>query len=126
MIKFNTLKDALQFRICESDDNYWIEDYWKAAVEIFTKNCADTIKFIQDDCTDEEFFWLSEIFENIAAKTQSKEFISALRARLAQVTSENYRQQNFKSEHMRKWINYSEYIKEVGEEIKFAEGQINE
>ena len=70
-MKFTTMKQAAQFRITENEDDYWIEDYWKAAIEIFTKDCAKTMKFFQNDCTDEEFYWLSEIFEEIAEKTKS-------------------------------------------------------
>lgn len=50
-MKFTTMKQAAQFRITENEDDYWIEDYWKAAIEIFTKDCAKTIKFFQKDCT---------------------------------------------------------------------------
>ena len=28
MIKFDTLKEAARFRVVESEDNYWVEDYW--------------------------------------------------------------------------------------------------
>lgn len=124
MMKFNTLKETVQFRITENENNYWIEDYWKAAVEMFTKDTAAAVSFLQNDCDDEELFWLSEIFEEIAEQTQSREFISALRCRLSKVTSENYRQQNFKTEHMRKWVNYEEYIKSISMEIDYAENRI--
>ena len=83
MIKFNTLKEVVQFRITESEDNYWIEDYWKVAIEMFTKDVATTIMFLQNDCDDEELYVLSEIFEEIVEKTQSKEIISTLRSRLS-------------------------------------------
>lgn len=124
MMKFNTLKEAMQFRIVEDEDNYWIEDYWKAAIEIFTKDIFATIYFIKNDCNDEELYWLSEIFEEIVEQTQSREIISALRARLAEVIPENYNQQNFKTEHMRKWIDYKEYIESIEEEINSAESRI--
>lgn len=71
-MKFTTMKQAAQFRITENEDDYWIEDYWKAAIEIFTKDCAKTIKFFQKDCTYEEFYWVSEIFEEIAEKHKVK------------------------------------------------------
>ena len=35
MMKFNTLKEAIQFRIVESEENYSIEEYWQAAI-VFT------------------------------------------------------------------------------------------
>lgn len=36
-MNFNTLRETLQFRIHESEDNYWIEEYWESAIEIFLK-----------------------------------------------------------------------------------------
>lgn len=48
-----------------------------------------------------------------------------LRERFEKVTPENYNQQDFKSEHMRKWVDYNEYVKSI-EEINYAEGRIDE
>lgn len=126
MIKFDTLKEAAHFRVVESEDNYWVEDYWKATIELFTKDVADTIMFLQNDCDDEELYFLSEIFEKIVEQTQNKELVSVLRSRLAKVTSENYNQQGFKSEHMRKWVDYNEYVRSVEDEINYAENKIDE
>lgn len=123
---FNTLKEAAQFRVSENENNYWIEDYWKATIKLFTTDVNATIMFLQNDCDDEELYFLSEIFEEIVAQTQSKELVSALRSRLARVTAENYIQQSFKSEHMRKWVDYNEYVKSIEEEINYAEGRIDE
>lgn len=124
MLKFNTLKDAARFRISENEDNYWIEDYWEAAVETAVRNIDTTIEFFSTECSDEEFFWLSEIFEEIAEKMQSTELIQVFRDRLAKVTPESYDQQAFESEHMRKWVDYPEYVRSVGNEIDYAEGRI--
>ena len=121
-MKFNSLKEAAQFRINESEESYWIEDYWKAATKIFTENISDTIRFFQNDCTDEEFYWLSEIFEDIAEQTPSRELVAALRSRLAAVTPENYRQENFSSEHMRRGVDFAEYVRSVGIDIDYADG----
>lgn len=126
MIKFDTLKEAAHFRVVESEENYWVEDYWKATIKLFTTDVNATIMFLQNDCDDEELYFLSEIFEEIAEQTQSKELVSVLRSRLAKVTSENYDQQSFKSEHMRKWVDYNEYVKSIEEEINYAEGRIDE
>ena len=126
MMKFNTLREVVQFRIVESEDNYWVEDYWKAAIEMYVKDLSATIMFFQNDCDDEELYFLSEIFEEIVEQTQSKELVSVLRSRLAKVTPENYDQQGFKSEHMRKWVDYNEYVRSVEDEINYAEGRIDE
>lgn len=126
MIKFDTLKEAAHFRVVESEENYWVEDYWKATIKLFTTDVNATIMFLQNDCDDEELYFLSEIFEEIVEQTQSKELVSVLRSRLARVTSENYVQQSFKSEHMRNWVDYNEYVKSIEEEINYAEGRIDE
>ena len=126
MMKFNTLREVIQFRIVESEDNYWVEDYWKAAIEMYVKDLSATIMFFQNDCDDEELYFLSEIFEEIVEQTQSKELVSVLRSRLAKVTPENYDQQGFKSEHMRKWVDYNEYVRSVEDEINYAENKIDE
>jgi len=126
MKDFSTIEEAARFRIIEDEDNYWIEDYWKKAIKIFTSNASETIDFIRNECSDEEFYWLSEIFEELAEKMQSKELIQALRERLAKVVPENYNQSSFETEHMRKYIDYDEYVRDVGQEIDYAEGRIDE
>ena len=125
MIKFDTLKEAAHFRVVESEENYWVEDYWKATIKLFTTDVNATIMFLQNDCDDEELYFLSEIFEEIVEQTQSKKLVSVLRSRLAKVTSGNYDQQSFKSEHMRKWVDYNEYVRSIEEEINYAEGRID-
>ena len=126
MIKFDTLKEAAHFRVVESEENYWVEDYWKATIKLFTTDVNATIMFLQNDCDDEELYFLSEIFEEIVEQTQSRELVSVLRSRLAKVTPENYDQQGFKSEHMRKWVDYNEYVRSVEDEINYAENKIDE
>lgn len=126
MMKFNTLREVVQFRIIESEDNYWVEDYWKAAIEMYVKDISATIMFFQNDCDDEELYFLSEIFEEIVEQTQSRELVSVLHSRLAKVTPENYEQQAFKSKYMRRWVDYNEYVKVIEEEINYAENKIVE
>ncbi len=89
-MKFETMKQAIQFRITEDENTYWIDDYWDAVVEIFTENIENTIKYFKYKCTDEELYWAAELFERLAAKTQSLELIAVLRARLAAVSADTY------------------------------------
>ena len=118
-----------RIRICEETDDNWdygIEQCWKKIVAIFTVDIDKSINYFLNESTDEEFYWLSETFEEIAEQTKKKAFIGAWRSRLAKVTPEAYRQQNFKSEHMKKWIDYATYIKRVRTCIEFAEDRIKE
>lgn len=66
------------------------------------------------------------MFSDVSAKLQSIEFVKTLKNRFCKVTRETYNQDEFKSEHMRKWINYDEYVRSVGLEIDYAEGALNE
>ena len=93
--------------------------------EILIEDISATISFFQYDCTDEEFYWLGSVFEDIAEKTQCKELIQILRNRLEKVTRETYCQQNFKTEHMQKWVDYDTYIEHVSSDIDFAQGAID-
>jgi hypothetical protein len=48
------------------------------SIELLTKNINETIEFLDNDCTGNQFVWMSEIFEEIAQKTQNREFIQCL------------------------------------------------
>ena len=130
MMKEN-IADVINERIRISDEtqdnwDYGIEQCWKKYVEILSADIDKSIEFFLHDCTDEEFYWLSEIFEEIAEKTQSKQLIFAWRSRLAAVSPENYCQKNFKSKDMRQYIDYSEYVRRIKQEVDYAEERIAE
>ena len=57
------------------DDNPLILE----TVKLMTADIQKTIDFLDCDCTEEQFVWLSEVFDEIAEKTKSMEFIEALR-----------------------------------------------
>lgn len=108
----------------DPNDDFGIEKCWNEMTDILSADISATISFFDRDCTDEEFYWLGSIFEDIAEKTQSKEFIQTLRNRLARVKPENYCQQNFTTELMKKWIDYTEYVRSGNMEIEYAEKRI--
>ena len=64
---------------------------WEMMVKQFTVDMPISIEFIKTDCADEELFWLSEIFEDIAEKTHSSEFIQCIRERAPQVENPEWR-----------------------------------
>jgi len=121
------LRDVIARNIAlDPNDDFGIEKCWEEMTAILSEDAIATLHYFENECTDEEFFWLGAVFEDIAEKTQSKELIQVLRSRLEKVTSENYSQQDFKSEHMRKWVDYIEYVRSLGVDIDFAEGRIDE
>lgn len=108
-----------------SYDDDEMETCCREAKDILSNNVSDAILFFQTECTDEEFFWLSSVFEDVSALVQSKQFIQVLRARLALVTRESYDQESFKSEHMRQWVDYDEYVRSISMDIDYAEDALN-
>jgi hypothetical protein len=128
MIK-NMIAEVVQerIRICdETQDNwdYGIEQCWKKYVDILSKDINKTIKYVLTECSNEEFFLISEACEELAEKTQSIELIKAFRERLAKVLPEEYKQKEFQSKHMQKWVDYAEYVRDVSQDIEYAEAKI--
>ena len=48
-------------------------------VELLSKDMESTVSFLNDECSESQFVWMSEIFDEVAERTKSKDFISALR-----------------------------------------------
>ena len=110
----------------DPNDDFGTEKCWEEMTAILSEDIVATLHYFENECTDEEFYWLGAVFEDVAEKTQSKELIQVLRNRLTKVTPETYCQQNLKNEHMRKWVDYTEYVRGLSVDIDFAEGKINE
>ena len=104
------------------NDDYGTEKCWKEETEILSENISDTIDFFENQCTDEEFYWLSSVFSDVSEIVQSKLFVKTLRTRLEQVKRESYDQKSFESDHMRKWVDYDEYVRSISIDIDYAEG----
>ena len=65
----------------ETDMNNYavIEPLWEKEIELFTRDIHDTINFLQNDCTASQFSWMSEVWDEIAEKTKSAEFVECLK-----------------------------------------------
>ena len=59
--------------------DYGIDRCHEKLVSLFTEDINESISFLDNDCTADQFSWLSEVFDEIARITQSHEFIDALR-----------------------------------------------
>ena len=57
---------------------FWNEPVWEKIYELLCNNMPETIKFLEEECTEEEFIYLSEIFPEITERTGSWEFIETL------------------------------------------------
>lgn len=56
----------------------WDEPFWDDIFDLICNHMDYTIRFLKEECTEDEFSFLSEIFDEIVEKTNSKEFIDTL------------------------------------------------
>ena len=55
--------------------DYGIKQCWKEEIELLTRDINATIDFLDHECTSEQFVWISEIFDELVEKTQSRALI---------------------------------------------------
>ena len=69
-------KEVIQKRSNTVDEYYGgVEKCWKEEIEILSEDIPSTIEYLQNQCTEDEFFWISEIIDDLAAKTQSRKIV---------------------------------------------------
>lgn len=56
-----------------------IERCWKELTEALTQDFEVTKRFLMKECDKEEFLLVSEVFDDVILKTQSREYVDLLR-----------------------------------------------
>lgn len=75
------IRDILEKRkALHPEDSFAAEKCWDEEIQLMCRNIDQTIDFLENRCTGEEFAWLSEVFEDVQAQTQSARFNKCLRA----------------------------------------------
>ena len=92
---------------CSDEWSFGIEKCWNEEIEILGEDVDATISFLQNECTAEEFGWISEIIDNLAERTRSRELVQAYK-NLTDKFPEECKESN------------------ILESIKFAENALNE
>ena len=87
------IENAIEQRVkLHSEDYFGTQKIWDKEIEILSRDMNQTIKFIENDCDDETFCWIGEVFEYVAARTQSREFVDAIKRRAEKVVDDQERQ----------------------------------
>lgn len=78
------IHDDLNNLICQrksigGDIDYSTNPVILSIIQLVTQDVAATINFLDNECSEEQLVWLSEVFDEIAVRTQSKELLAALR-----------------------------------------------
>lgn len=73
------IRGVIEKRI-QTDDEWKdaVNKCWQEETAILTEDIQKTVSFLDNECTADEFSWLSEIFILVAEKTKSREFIDCL------------------------------------------------
>lgn len=85
------LKQALQIRIKDDPDNYFADSLWEEEIEAVCQDLTASIHFIQFECTDEELYWLGEVFDDIMDKIRNVDFLNCLRRRAQSVINPEWK-----------------------------------
>lgn len=79
MITDELRKGIVQRATVDDEWDYGIQQSWKNVLNIILNNANEVIDFIENDCTADEFSWLSEILNEIIDIIPSQRLIKALR-----------------------------------------------
>lgn len=74
------IQKAIEHR--KTTDNEWddeLERCWAELTEALAENIETTRKFLLEDCTPENYLYVSEVYDDVVFKTQSREYIDLLR-----------------------------------------------
>ncbi len=73
-------RKAIAKRAATDDEwDYGVQQSWKEVLSIISESLDGIVSFIENDCTADEFSWLSEIYDEIIDIFPSKRIIVALR-----------------------------------------------
>ena len=73
------------------EDYIQTEVCWNEEISLLIANIDETVGFIRNECTDDELAWMSEIFDDIAAKVRNTDFIAAIEERLSNIHDDEQR-----------------------------------
>lgn len=77
------IKDIMDEIIVErkkksNEDDYGIQNCWNKMIDVLSKDMYETVAYLES-CSEEDIYYISEIFEDVSEQLQSKEYIDCLR-----------------------------------------------
>lgn len=91
MNDFSTFHAVIQERMKEPGAQYYPDLWWEKELKVLLDDLDVSIQFIKGECTDEEFYYLSEIFDDIMEQTKSVDFLKCIRERAERVENAQWR-----------------------------------
>lgn len=78
MIKEDMAKIIEERKKKHIEDDYGIQECWEKIIDILSSDVQQTVVYLEN-CTQEELYYISELFEDISQRVQSPVFIECLR-----------------------------------------------
>jgi len=75
-------------RECYDEWTFGIEQCWKQELEILSEDISSTINFLENECTADEYSWISEIIDDLAESTRSRELVQAYKSLMTKYPDE--------------------------------------
>ncbi len=75
-------------QISQDEWDEGIEECWKREVELLTEDIPSTIEFLKNECTAEEYSWISEVLEDIIEKKPSAELVQCYKTLMTKFPEE--------------------------------------
>jgi len=81
----NKFREVINERIrisIETQDewDFGIENCWKKEIEILSEDVSGTIFFLENECSPDEYSWISEVLEEVVECTHSKEILDCYKS----------------------------------------------
>ena len=92
MEKFEKLHDVIRERRTAPGAYYYPDPWWEKEIDAIVDDLETAIEFVQSECTDEELYWLGEVFDDVMEKTRSAAFLDCLRKRIEIVENPEWKE----------------------------------
>lgn len=67
---------------------YGIDQCWKKEIEILTEDIPSTIDYLKNECTADEYSWISEVIDDVIEQVPSKELLQCYKELMAKFPEE--------------------------------------
>ncbi len=89
--QYSAYHEVIRERITNPNADYYTPYWWDKELKVILADLDLSIRFIREACTDEELYWLGEIYNDIMDKTRHKAFLQALRERAQRVENPEWK-----------------------------------
>lgn len=88
---FSSFHAAIKERVDNPNAFYYAVPWWEAEIKQFTIDIDMSIRFIKEECSDEELWWLGEVFDELIEATRSAELLNSFRERVKLITNAEWK-----------------------------------